>query len=646
MCGIAGLLDPRRGRSAAALDAVLEGMAEPLRLRGPDGGGRWLDETVGLGFAHRRLSILDLSDRGAQPMVSSDGRFVLSYNGEIYDHRERAQELTRAGVRLHGHSDTEVLLEAIVRWGLEPTLERVDGMFAFALWDRQLQQMTLVRDRMGEKPLFYGTLGSGEVVFASSLDALRAHPHFDRPVDRDALALYFRYKYVPAPWSIFAGIRKLEPGHLVQIDATGTVSEPRPYWSYFDAVARGQTFAGSEAEAVEELGRLLRRSVARRLVADVPVGAFLSGGIDSSLITAVAQHESNRPLKTFTIGSTVADYDESADARAVAGHLGTEHTELMVTDEDALAAVSRLPSIYDEPFGDSSGVPTLLVSELARAEVTVALSGDGGDELFAGYNRYVWVPAIWDRLGRTPQSLRARGARAGRSIPPRWWDRAASVLPSSRRPRMVGLKVSKVLGIADAATAEEVFHRLVSHWQEPTRLVPGAHEPPTIHTDAARWPDVAGIVEHMSSIDTVTYLPDDVLAKVDRATMAVSLECRVPLLDRAIVEFAAGLPLRMKLRGGRSKWVLRELLSRSVPSALFERPKSGFGVPIEAWLRGPLSDWAGSHIHGATVGACLDRDIVTAAWDEHRSGRRDLSYELWDVVMFAAWCDERGISPD
>jgi asparagine synthase (glutamine-hydrolysing) len=644
MCGIAGVFDPRQARAEQTTTEILERMSGCMVERGPDGSGTWVDPEVGIGFGHRRLSILDLSEHGAQPMHSADGRWVLTYNGEIYDHRELAADLDAAGVRRRGHSDTELLLEAIAHRGLVPTLQRIDGMFALALWDRLERRLHLARDRMGEKPLYYGRLGSGELLFGSDLDALRSHPDFDRPVDRDALALFFRHKYVPSPWSIYSGIRKLEPGCVLEIDADGSLGDPEPYWSFFDVVEQGVTFAGSPDDAVDELDRLLRRSVSRRMVADVPVGAFLSGGIDSSTVVAIAHQVSATPVKTFTIGSTDGDFDESSDARKVAEHLGADHTELVVSDADALAAVALMGGIHDEPFADSSQVPTRLVSELARRHVTVALSGDGGDELFAGYNRYLWVPSIWRQLERVPLGLRGRSATLAGLVPPAFWDGAARLLPSGRRPRMVSLKVAKVLGVADAASPYEVFHRLVSHWQQPESLVPGAVEPPTLHTDPTRWPRTPGLVEHMAAVDAVTYLPDDILTKVDRATMSVSLEGRIPLLDRHIVEFAAGLPLDLKIRDGSSKWLLRQVLARYVPSSLFERPKAGFGLPIETWLRGALREWAEELLFSPSVASFVDTALVRAAWDEHQSGRANRAYELWDVLMFAAWCEHRGIA--
>lgn len=639
MCGIVGVLDPKRTRPTDESERLVARMADAMITRGPDAAGAWVDEQAGVAFGHRRLSILDLSDHGAQPMRSADGRHVLTYNGEIYNHREIATELASAGVAMRGHSDTEVLVEAIARWGLDATLDRIDGMFAFGLWDRHERTLTLVRDRMGEKPIYWGLLGNGEMVFASTLHAIRRHPAFDRSVDRNALALYFRHKYVPAPWSIYEGVHKLEPGHLVTIGEDGEPGEPTPYWSLFDVAARGETFQGTPGEAVDELDRLLRRSVQDRMVADVPVGAFLSGGIDSTAVVAAAQLESADPVRTFTIGSASADFDESDHARAVARHLGTDHTELTVTDSDARALVDELGGIWDEPFGDSSQIPTMLVSELARRDVTVALSGDGGDELFLGYNRYSWVPAIWSRVGGLPLSVRRAAAGAGRNVPVPWWDKAGRAIPASRRPRMLGLKVTKALGVLDAPTQEDVFHRLTSHWSDPWGLVKGSSEMGTVHTDSGRWPRTDDFVEHMALVDAVTYLPDDILTKVDRATMSVSLEGRIPLLSRDIVEFAVSLPTEMRRHDGRSKWPLRELVGRSVPTDLMDRPKAGFGVPLADWLRGPLRDWAGDRLNNTTIADIIDRDLVLSAWNRHQSRRENEAYKLWDVIAFSAWCE-------
>jgi asparagine synthase (glutamine-hydrolysing) len=641
MCGVVGILDPRHRRTPDDSAHLLKSMAGTMTHRGPDGWGVWTDAQCGIGLGHRRLAIIDLSAAGHQPMASASDRFVISYNGEIYNHRELAAEIEGRGVRFRGHSDTEILIEAVDQWGVRAALERVDGMFAFALWDRRERQLVLGRDRLGEKPLFYGRLGSGDIVFGSTIDALRRHPEFDRHIDRDALALYFRHKYVPTPWSIYEGISKLPAGHIITISADGTMAEPEAYWSYFDVVARGVTFGGNEHEAVDHLNALLRRSVRRRMIADVPVGAFLSGGIDSSTVVAVAQEESDVAVRTFTMGSSHADYDESYAARKVAKYLGTDHMEQEVTGTDALAVVDRLGSMYDEPFGDSSQIPTFLISELARSQVTVALSGDAGDELFGGYNRYLSVPGLWKRLEPIPRPLRRFGARALGRVTPEYWERAARMVPRVRRLQQVGLKVTKALQVAEASSPQDAFLRLVTHWPEPGRLVVGSQEPPTLHTDVQRFPRTAGIAEHMMAVDAVTYLPDDILAKIDRATMAVSLEARIPFLDRDIVEFAAGLPLSMKIRPGSSKWVLRQVLDRYVPAPLVDRPKSGFGLPIDDWLRGPLRPWAEDLIASAVVREHLDRGIVDDAWTVHQSRRRNHAYRLWDVLMFAAWAQNR-----
>jgi asparagine synthase (glutamine-hydrolysing) len=644
MCGIVGLLDPRAVRRSDDAAQLVRMMADRMEARGPDGDGVWVEESAGIAFGHRRLAVIDLTQHGQQPMRSADQRWVLTYNGEIYDHGDVAAELRAAGVRLRGSSDTEVLLEAIARWGLVETLDRVDGMFALGLWDRRERRLHLARDRMGEKPLYFGRLGSGEVVFGSSLDALAQHPAFDTTIDRDALAAYFRYKYVPAPWTIYRNMAKLPPGTVVAIEADGSIGEPQPYWSLREKVERRGSFDGTADDAVAELDRLLRRSVSRRLFADVPVGAFLSGGIDSSTVVALAQQESAHPVRTFTIGSNDQRFDESAPARAVAAHLGTEHRELIVTDADVLAVVERLGSMYDEPFADSSQVPTRLVSELARSEVTVALSGDGGDELFAGYNRHVWVPRVWRQLERVPVGLRRHAAQLVGRVPPGVWDRTSRIVPERRRPRMAGVKVAKLVDVADVGSPEELYLRLVTHWGDPGRLVPGATEPIGLAADPGRWPTSDDLVGRIQGVDALTYLPDDILTKVDRASMSVSLEARVPLLAREVVEFAFSLPTEVLLRDGVSKWPLRQVLSRYVPTHLVDRPKAGFGLPLDDWLRGGLGPWAQERLASAPVAAYLDTSVVQDAWARHRSGAENRAYELWDVVMFASWCEARGIS--
>lgn len=633
MCGIAGVFDPRTRRDGDELRALVGTMIEPLRPRGPDGEGIWVDPSVGLAFGHRRLAVLDLSDDGAQPMVSGDGRWVMTYNGEIYNHVDLADELRDRGHRFRGHSDTEVLIETVATWGLEEALERIDGMYAFGLWDRHARRLHLVRDRFGEKPLCWSALRSGEIVFASTLAGLRAHPDLVERLDRDALTLYFRHKYVPAPHTILQGVSKVEPGCVVSFDETGRRSHRR-YWDYPALVATIEPFRGAPEEAVEELSGRLDAAVRRCLIADVPVGAFLSGGVDSTAVVAAGTRGGT--VRTFTIGSTDAGFDESSDAEVVAARLGTDHTTFMVGPSEALAVVPELGAIYDEPFADSSQIPSRLVAALARQHVTVAVTGDGGDELFGGYNRYTWVPAVWSRCRRLPVGVRRAAARALHLAPPGPVDRLASRWAPRGTPRQPGTKLAKLAGVLDAPSPEEMYRRLVTHWPDPEGLVRGGHEPLTWHSQPGQVPEVGGIVRHMMTVDAITYLPNDILTKVDRAAMSVSLETRVPLLSRPVAELAASLPVGMLLRDGVSKWPLRQL-ARSAVGDLVDRPKAGFGVPLGEWLRGPLRDWAGDLLANPELGELVDLRLVQAAWDRHQAGRGGEEYRLWDVVMLSDW---------
>ncbi len=635
MCGIAGIWVPGGRRD---LQTIVEAMTDAVAHRGPDAAGAWIDEDAGLALGHRRLAVVGLGEGGAQPMTSRSGRWVLTYNGEIYNAADLARPLAAAGVRFRGESDTEVLVEALDAWGPERTLEQLDGMFAFAAWDRHERRLVLARDRVGEKPLAYGRIAGG-MVFGSELGSLRAVPGFDASVDPDAAALFLRFKYVPAPWTIHASARKVPAGHWVEVRG-GTAGEPRPYWSLAEVVEAGAIDPFRDpAEALDELDRVLGDAVRRRLRADVPLGSFLSGGIDSSLVSTLAAEASDRPLQTFTIGSPDRDHDESSHARDVAERIGADHTELVVTAADALAQVPTLASRWDEPFGDSSQLPTLLVSELARRSVTVALSGDGGDELFGGYNRHLWLPRVWDRLGRVPSGPRRAAASALAWPAPGTWDRAGRLIPERRRPRLLGLKVEKVALVAGARDEADAYGRLVSHWQHPTDLVRGADEPATLTHRRADWPRASSLAEQIMAVDALTYLPDDVLVKVDRASMAFGLEARVPLLSHEVLAVAARLPLAMKIEGGEGKRAPRDLLARRHPRDLFDRPKSGFGVPIATWLRGPLRPWAEDLLRpdALAAGGLIDPAPVRAAWAEHQSGKRDRSYELWDVLMLESW---------
>jgi asparagine synthase (glutamine-hydrolysing) len=647
MCGIAGFLRTSADRSAAELEDVAERMARTLVHRGPDSGGTWVDEAAGMAMAHRRLAILDLTPDGAQPMRSETGRFIVSFNGEIYNYVELREQLTACGHGFRGHSDTEVLLAAVEQWGFVGALERFNGMFALALWDQRERVLHIARDRMGEKPLYYGWFGD-TFLFASELKALRVHPDFNGSIDRDVLTLLMRHGYVPAPYSIYEGVRKLAPASFLTVSPRKVgAGEVAQYWSLRDAAMRGTEtrFAGTPTEAVAELETRLRDAVRLRMHADVPLGAFLSGGIDSSTVVALMQAQSTRPVRTFTIGFHEDGYDEARHAKAVAEHLGTDHTELYVSARDALDVIPRLPTFYDEPFADSSQIPTFLVSQLTRRHVTVSLSGDGGDEIFCGYPRYGF-DRTWRRLRWLPLALRAAIARSMRTIPEPLWAKGinllAPVLPEGLNVYVPG-RIEGIAATLSLATPQAMYRRMISMWKDPARLVCGAEEPPTLLADDGACPALATLSEKMMYLDSLTYLPDDILVKVDRASMAVSLEARVPMLDHRVVELAWRFPLSLKLRGGVRKWILRQVLYRHVPPALVERPKMGFAVPIDSWLRGPLREWAEdllSHDQLARDGY-IEPLAVQAKLREHLSGKRDLQAYLWNVLMFQAWLREQ-----
>lgn len=651
MCGIAGAI--RFSCRPEEWDRGLTSMAQAIHHRGPDDQGIWFDAKAGIGMAHRRLSILDLSPEGHQPMVSQGGRYVIVFNGEIYNFAEIRKDLPDVSWR--GHSDTEVMLAAFERWGIDAAIRRFVGMFAFALWDRQKRELTLVRDRLGEKPLYYGW--SGEVfLFGSELKALRAWPDFQAKIDRNALTLLLRHNYIPAPYTIYQGFHKLLPGTFIQwtIDnrhfTQSNLPRPVPYWSTKEAVTRGldAPFRTSDSEAVDALDELLRKTIAGQMVADVPLGAFLSGGIDSSTVVALMQAQSSRPVKTFTIGFLEEGYNEATHAKAVAHHLGTEHTELYVTPQEVMEVIPRLPELYDEPFSDSSQIPTFLVSQLTRQHVTVSLSGDGGDELFGGYNRYFWAADIWRKFGQAPHPLRVAMAGMLTGITPSSWDGAfrmlSRFLPAGWRYANPGHKLHQLAEILAVRRPEEIYYGLVSHWKQPAAVCLSACEPNTVLTESDQWPDVADFEHRMMYLDTVSYLPDDILVKVDRVAMAVSLETRVPFLDHRVVEFAWQLPLSMKIRNGQGKWVLRQVLDKYVPKQLIERPKMGFGVPIESWLRGPLRDWAETLLaeNRLKQEGFFNPVPIRKKWSEHLSGQRNWQYHLWDVLMFQAWLEAEG----
>lgn len=644
MCGIAGYW-----QTGTPFDAdVLRRMAAAISHRGPDDEGTWRDDFTGIALAHRRLSILDLSPAGHQPMSSMAGRYTIVFNGEIYNHLELRKELQ--GNHWRGHSDTETLLAAFERWGVEDTLQRCVGMFALALWDRESQALTLARDRLGEKPLYYGWQ-NGAFLFGSELKALKAHPAFVGEINRDALTLFLRHSTIPSPYSIYTGIQKLPPGTYWQASLvkgrlpTGEPGKLTVYWSAREAAERGQRnmFSGTDSEAKETLEYVLGRSIDGQMLADVPLGAFLSGGVDSSTIVALMQPRASRPVKTFTIGFHQTGYNEAEHALAVARHLGTDHTELYVKPDEAQAVIPLLPALYDEPFSDSSQIPTYLVSRLAREHVAVSLSGDGGDELFCGYNRYVWVQKIWRRLGWLPNPARAALAGVLTTLPPAAWNTAFKhlerLLPAKLRYATPGDKLHKLADVLAVQSPEEIYWGLVSHWKQPAQVVKGATEPVTVLRNPDQWAQIPDLTHRMMYLDTVSYLTDDVLTKVDRAAMGVSLETRVPLLDHRVLEFAWTLPLHMKLRDGQSKWLLRQVLYGHVPKELIERPKMGFGIPLDSWLRGPLKAWAEDLINPARLQAegYFHAEPIWQKWREHQTGQRNWSYDLWDVLMFQAW---------
>ncbi|MDZ8184586.1 MAG: asparagine synthase (glutamine-hydrolyzing) [Nostoc sp. ChiSLP02] len=646
MCGITGFWDISKRFGVDDLHQTTEKMSKTLLHRGPDDGGIWTDVEVGIGLGHRRLSIVDLSPEGHQPMMSANGRYVLIFNGEIYNFLELRRELTQLGHHFRGHSDTEIMLASFSEWGLDRAIRRFNGMFAFALWDRQERILHLGRDRLGEKPLYYGWQGS-TFLFSSELKALKVHPNFQAEINREALTLLLRYCYVPAPYSIYQGIYKLPPGTLLSWNGVDAHPDPVPYWSAREVAELGiaEPFMGSESEAIIQLEALLKEAVALRMVADVPLGAFLSGGIDSSTIVALMQAQSSQPVKTFTIGFNEEAYNEAKHAKAVAQHLGTHHTELYVNPKQALEVIPKLPTLYDEPFSDVSQIPTFLVSQLAKQQVTVSLSGDGGDELFAGYNRYLLGRKIWQAIGWIPTTLRQNSARALTSVSAQSWNRSfANVnafLPTNIKQPQFGNKLHTFSEIMALPNPKAIYTKLVSHWEDPTALVIDSLEPPTTLSDSQNWVHIPDFTQCMMYLDTVTYLPDDILVKVDRASMGVSLEGRIPFLDHRLVEFAWRLPLSMKIRNGQGKWLLRQVLYKYVPPSLIERPKVGFGVPIDNWLRGPLRDWAEELLNETRLKneGFFNPKPIRQKWEEHLCGAASCEYRLWDVLMFQAWLE-------
>jgi len=652
MCGLAGFFGSGSASFEGGAPSILQSMTNAIIRRGPDSAGHWLDGEAGIALGHRRLAILDLTESGAQPMHSGCGRFVIAFNGEIYNHLDlRASlETANAAPRWRGHSDTETLLAGFAHWGVRSTIALAVGMFAFALWDRRDRQLTLGRDRLGEKPLYYGYQGQGAqrtFLFGSELKSLAQHPAFERRLNLSALHLLMRHNYVPDPFSIYENIAKLPPGALLTLRLGQSTPTLETFWSLATVAEHGlrSPLNLSAEDAERALEGLLSQSVRGQMLADVPLGAFLSGGVDSSTIVALMQAQSSQPVKTFTIGFDETGFDESPHAEAVARHLGTEHTTLKLTGREAREVIPQLPQLYCEPFSDSSQIPTFLVAALARRQVTVALSGDAGDELFGGYNRYLVTHDLWRGLGRLPVPMRKMLASAMGILPPHRWNTLitpiSGLLPQSLRFSDPGQKIRKAASVLSAASVDELYRGVVSHWDPAAVLSRGA-EPPTLLSGLRPHLSGLGDIERMMALDAMTYLPGDILVKVDRAAMGVSLETRVPLLDHRLVEWAWRLPLALKIRDGQGKWLLRQVLYRHVPRELIERPKTGFGIPIDAWLRGPLRDWAEGLLAESRLAnqGLFNAALVRRAWDEHQERRGNWSYHLWDVLMFQAWCDD------
>ncbi|NCB26949.1 MAG: asparagine synthase (glutamine-hydrolyzing) [Bacteroidia bacterium] len=647
MCGFAGFLG-FGNLDTGSVTRVAIGMGEAIAHRGPDDSGVWQDSLVQVALVHRRLSILDVTPAGHQPMVSASGRYVIAFNGEIYNHLEIRKELQDRCIapNWRGHSDTETLLAGIDAWGLEETLSRSIGMFALALWDKKERALYLTRDRLGEKPLYYGWQ-RGVFLFGSELKALKAHPSFGGEIDRDAITLFLRHNYIPAPYSIYQHVKKLPPAYILKLRNPGAMQEVtlHPYWSLVDVVTQGQSraFTGTDTEAVAELDDLLRNAVAAQMVADVPLGAFLSGGVDSSTIVALMQAQSTRSVRTFTIGFNEDLYNEADHAKAIARHLGTEHTELYMTPRQTIDVIPRLPTLYDEPFSDPSQIPTFLLSNMTRQYVTVSLSGDAGDELFGGYSRYTRSADFWKWFGKIPNGVRKNTAKAFRPLSMQFRDllSASSGQVFSPRLRNIGDNVSKFAKLIGQTDQTGFYKHFITHWPAPPEVVLDANEPENYFSRGKSKPEAMDYFESMMLADSLTYLPDDILVKVDRAAMGVSLETRVPFLDHRVVEFAWRLPLSMKIRKKQGKWILREVLYKYVPRNLIERPKMGFGVPIDSWLRGPLRDWADSLLNESRLRqeGIFNPAPIRQKWSEHLAGHHDWQYHLWDVLMFQSWLD-------
>jgi len=649
MCGFTGFLGGDASLSLAEQHRLLTGMTNTIQHRGPDSAGYWADPLRQVGLGHRRLAIIDLTAAGHQPMHSANQRYVIAFNGEIYNHLDLREKLKPEGSSSHwrGHSDTETLLAGFQAWGIEKTIENSTGMFAFAVWDQETKVLTLGRDRLGEKPIYYGWTTNSQspvFLFGSELKALKAHSSFKSEVCRDALALFMRHNYIPAPYSIYKNIYKLLPGCLLNISLENPEPVIKKYWQVNQAVLQGTAprFEGTKENAVQELDTLLKKVIHGQMISDVPLGAFLSGGIDSSLVVSLMQELSAKPIKTFTIGFNEAEFDEAPHAKSVAKHIGTEHTELFVTAKNALDVIPKLGQIYDEPFADPSQIPTFLVSELAGQKVKVALSGDGGDELFCGYGRYAVAEKLWRPMSLVPERLREMISKGILSVSPSAWNEVSNLIPRSRRgDTNIGDKLHKGAALLSAKSIDSLYYSLISHINDPAQMVVGIPTELKLTSDSPVNLLKLPSTERMMMFDLVTYLPDDILVKVDRAAMANSLETRVPLLDHEVVDFAWKLPLSIKLHKGITKWPLKKLLEKYVPNHLIDRPKMGFGVPIKEWLRGPLREWGEALLAEKRLNeeGYFHTSVVRKKWKEHLSGERNWGFQIWNILMFQLWLD-------
>ena len=650
MCGLAGFIDNNRSRSSESLEALSHKMCSTLINRGPDDFGSWVDEKSGIAMSHRRLAIQDTTLAGHLPMVSKSGRYIIVYNGEIYNYKTLREELKKAGYFFRSQSDTEVLLAAIEIWGLSAALDKFVGMFAFALWDKNNHRLYLVRDRLGEKPLYYGIFGN-VILFGSELKAFEVHDSFVKSINRDAISLLLRYNYIPAPYSIYDKIYKIKPGTFLEIKVENhkISTTEYTYWAY-------KNFVMSEGidnkiynykEAKLSIKDALTESIRSQMIADVPLGAFLSGGIDSSLIVSIMQSLSPDPIKTYTIGFDHSEYNEANDAKSIANYLGTDHTELYVTASQALNVIPKIPNIFDEPFADSSQIPTYLISKLASSNVTVSLSGDGGDELFGGYNRYYKGYSAWKNFSRMPYPINYIFSEIICSINPEKWNflynHFGKYISDEKNYKNIGDKLYKMADIIKINNPQDMYLSLVSFWNNTEQIVLNSSEPMSTPRDYDNWVENLDDRENMMFLDTISYLPDDILTKVDRSSMAVSLESRTPFLNHSLVELSQRIPIELKIKDGKGKWILRNILNDFIPANFIDKPKTGFGIPIAEWLRGPLKEWAEALIDSSRLkhDGYFNAELVTNMWDKHLNKSRNYGHHLWSILMFQAWLGKK-----